>query len=158
MAKKKTKNEAKLKNLLGVESFRNEWEELQLNILYTAKWIEQKLRKIHADMQVTPHQIQVMRIIHQSKPEPISIEGIKAKMIENDADMSRMILRLVEMKLVKKEIKRSDRRHSEITLTDLGEDLLAAAEEKMTSADQMFYNLSKKEAKSLNKLLNKTRL
>ena len=48
MAKKKSKKAKKLKKVLGVEGFRNEWEQLQLNLLFTNNWINQNLRNIYA--------------------------------------------------------------------------------------------------------------
>lgn len=157
MEKAKKKNEAKLKNILHVENFRNDWEELRLNLSFTYHWMQQKLKTIHQKLEVTPQQFQVLRVIGQSKPNPVTIEDIKSRIIEIDADMSRMIQRLLQQKLIHKEVKRTDRRASEITLTPLGEELLSAGEILMKESDQIFYNLSKKEAKAMNKLLTRLR-
>lgn len=157
MEKKKKKSENKLKTLLQVEAFRNDWEELQLNLMYSYHWLSGHLRNLFKDLEITPQQYQVLKIIAAANPDPVSIEWIKARVIEKDADMSRMIHRLSEQKLIKRQIKRTDRRASEISLTELGSKLLESAVEFQQKADQLFYNLSKKEAKQLNKLLNKIR-
>ena len=157
MAKKKSKKAKKLKKVLGVEGFRNEWEQLQLNLLFTNNWINQNLRNIYADLSITPQQSNVLRIIDEVAPEPINIEGIKAKVPEGDADMSRMINRLVALKLIDKQVRRTDRRQSDIVLTEYGQAMLTHVEDKLMEGDKMFFNLNKKEVKELNKLLDKIR-
>jgi DNA-binding MarR family transcriptional regulator len=157
MAKKKSKKAKKLKKVLGVEGFRNEWEQLQLNLLFTNNWINQNLRNIYADLSITPQQSNVLRIIDEVAPEPINIEGIKAKVPEGDADMSRMINRLVALKLIDKQVRRTDRRQSDIVLTESGQAMLTHVEDKLMEGDKMFFNLNKKEVKELNKLLDKIR-
>lgn len=157
MEKKKKKSESKLKTLLQVDGFRNDWEELQLNLMYSYHWLSGHLRTLYKDLEITPQQFQVLKIISGASPEPVSIEWIKARVIEKDADMSRMINRLSAQKLIKRQVKRTDRRASEITLTELGTQLLDSAADFQQKSDQLFYNLSKKEAKQLNKLLNKIR-
>jgi DNA-binding MarR family transcriptional regulator len=158
MAKKKNKKAKKLKKELGVEGFRNEWEQLQLNLLSTSNWINQNLRNIYADLSITPQQANVLRIINEAAPNPINIEGIKAKVTEGDADMSRMINRLVVLKLIDKQVRRTDRRQSDIMLTESGKAALLNIEEKLMESDKMFFNLNKKEVKELNLLLDKIRL
>ena len=157
MAKKKSKKSKKLKKALGVECFRNEWEQLQLNLQFTNNWINQNLRNIYADLSITPQQAQVLRIIKEAAPETINIEGIKAKVPEGDADMSRMINRLVALKLISKQVRRTDRRQSAIGLTEAGENILVQIEDKLMASDKMFFNLNKKEVKVINKLLDKIR-
>lgn len=158
MAKKKNKKAKKLKKELVVEGFRNEWEQLQLNLLSTCNWINQNLRNIYADLSITPQQANVLRIINEAAPNPINIEGIKAKVTEGDADMSRMINRLVVLKLIDKQVRRTDRRQSDIMLTESGKAALLNIEEKLMESDKMFFNLNKKEVKELNLLLDKIRL
>lgn len=158
MAKKKNKKAKKLKKELVVEGFRNEWEQLQLNLLSTSNWINQNLRNIYADLSITPQQANVLRIINEAAPNPINIEGIKAKVTEGDADMSRMINRLVVLKLIDKQVRRTDRRQSDIMLTESGKAALLNIEEKLMESDKMFFNLNKKEVKELNLLLDKIRL
>lgn len=157
MAKKKNKKAKKLKKALSVEGFRNEWEQLQLNMLFTNNWINHNLRNIYSDLSITPQQANVLRIIDEVAPEPINIEGIKAKVPEGDADMSRMINRLVALKLIDKQVRRTDRRQSDIVLTESGQAILIHIEEKLMEGDKMFFNLNKKEVKDLNKLLDKIR-
>jgi DNA-binding MarR family transcriptional regulator len=157
MEKNKKKKNAKLKNILHVKTFRNDWEELQLNLMFTYHWMQKKLKEIHQKLEVTPQQFQVLRIIGLNKPDPVTIEEIKSKIIEIDADMSRMIQRLLQQQLITKEVKRTDRRASEITLTALGEELLQAGETLSKESDQIFHTLSKKEAKAINKLLTQLR-
>lgn len=157
MEKNKKKSVSKLKNILHVDEFRNEWEELRLNLSYTHHWMQQKLKRIYQKLEVTPQQFQVLRIIGQNNGNPITIEEIKARVIELDSDMSRMIQRLVQQKLIQKDVKRTDRRASEITLTALGKELVASGEALIKESDQIFYNLSKKEAKTINKLLTRLR-
>jgi DNA-binding MarR family transcriptional regulator len=64
---------------------------------------------------------------------------------------------LLQQQLITKEVKRTDRRASEITLTALGEELLQAGETLSKESDQIFHTLSKKEAKAINKLLTQLR-
>lgn len=153
MAAKKSSKPVKIKKALGVDSFRNDWEKTTLNLQFTVNWLNQQMRSIYSDLQITYQQAQVLKIIGSSA-DAVNIETIKAKVTEKDADMSRMIQRLLQMKLITKRIKRTDRRQSEILLNETGRKLLEQIEIKQMEADKLLFNLSKKQLKQLNQLLD----
>lgn len=106
---------------------------------------------------MTWQQFQTLKCIEQHVDEPATIGSVKQAMPDKQADTSRMIGRLVEKGWVLKKAGKEDKRRSVLVLTDLGKTVLAAMNEQSNQMDGLLYNLSKKECKQLNVLLDKMR-
>lgn len=78
-------------------------------------------------------------------------------MLDKVSDSSRIADRLLKKGLVHKQIKLSDKRLVDVTISDKGKDLLVRLEDKMHLMDAMSSNLSSEEIVTLNKLLDKLR-
>jgi len=146
-----------LKKELKRKDFRNGWEKLLLNFQLTEIKLNAHLRESLKKYGITYQQYNVLQVIPQSKSGIVSNQYIKDRMVQKDADISRLLVRLVSGGLILKTPKKTDKRQSEIQLSERGKELLKEIETEIHLVDHFFYALSKKEAKLFNALLNKIR-
>ncbi|MCB9262149.1 MAG: hypothetical protein H6607_07220 [Flavobacteriales bacterium] len=146
----------KLKKQLGIVKFRNKWEKTLLNFQLANARINLQIRDCFRDETITYNQYQVLKIVANSK-QPATNTSIKNSIIDNDSDVSRLVSRLISMKLLSKTVDKDDKRFAHISLTQTGKETLQNIESKIHSLDEVFFNLSTKEATALNNLLSKIR-
>jgi len=149
---------AKLKKELGVLGFRNEWEKVQINLLYTGQWTKNKVAQFFKMFDLTHQQFNILRILDNYDKRQMSMSEIKERLFEHDSDMPRLLGRMVQKGLVKKVPSKLDKRKTLVSLTQEGKEIYDQAIGQLNKMDQIFYNLSKKELKKLNKLLDKIRV
>ena len=149
---------AKLKKELGLSGFRNDWEKIQINIHYTGQWTKGKIAQFFKQFGITHQQFNILRILDNHDKRSISVVDIKSNLLENDSDVPRLLGRMVEKNLVNKSRSKLDKRCSLISLTQDGKEKFDLVSNELNKMDQIFYNLSKKELKNLNKLLDKIRV
>jgi DNA-binding MarR family transcriptional regulator len=147
----------KLKKQLKVKFFRNKWEKTLLNFQLCNSNINAYIRDCFRESPITYTQYLVLKIL-QSAGEPVNMLFLKERLVDNDSDMSRLITRLQDMGLVTKKPNASDKRHSDIDITKAGIMQLEEINEGIHAIDEVFFNLSTKEVKQLNTLLDKVRL
>lgn len=147
----------KLKKQLKVKSFRNKWEKLLLNFQSCNATINRYILDCFREAPITYSQYLVLKIL-AAADKPVNMLYIKERLIENDADISRLIVRLKDMKLVSKKPNPTDKRHAEISITAEGIEQLKEINQSIHSIDEVFFNLSAKEVKQLNALLDKVRM
>lgn len=136
--------------------FRNKWEKLLFNFQLANSNINTHIRDCFRDMEITYQQYLVLKIISEAE-DGVNNAYIKERIIDRDSDVSRLLARLQQLDLVKKSINASDKRHSEIRLTPKGEQTFNEVNTRIYSVDEVFFNLSSKEVKELNALLDKIR-
>ncbi len=146
----------KLKKLLKVKAFRNKWEKLLFNFQLANSNVNNHIRDCFRDSTVTYQQYLVLKIVYLAD-DAVNNSYIKERILDKDSDVSRLLKRLQDLKLVRKSINSSDKRHSEIRLTDEGAQVYKEIELKIHTVDEAFFNLSGKEVKILNGLLDKIR-
>jgi len=147
----------KLKKVLRKKSFRTSWEKLMLNFQLTNVRLNEHLKNFFADHGITYQQYNVLRVIAQSKAGKVNSLYIKSRIVEKDADVSRLLSRLVTRGLVVKTPKPTDKRQSLIELSEEGVALMEKIESDIHMLDRFFYDLSRKEVKLLNGMLDRIR-
>jgi len=147
----------KLKKVLRKKSFRTSWEKLMLNFQLTNVRLNEHLKRFFADHGITYQQYNVLQVIAQSKKGKVNSLYIKSRIVEKDADVSRLLSRLVVRGLVIKTPKPTDKRQSLIELSEEGLALMESIEADIHLLDRFFYNLSRKEVKQLNGMLDRIR-
>lgn len=147
----------KLKKQLKVKSFRNKWEKTLFNFQLSNAKINSYIRDCFRDAPITYTQYLVLKMLKAAE-SPVNMLYIKERIIENDADISRLIVRLKDMGLVDKKPSPADKRHAEISITLYGSEQVDEMNRTIHSIDEVFFNLSAKEVKQLNQLLDKVRL
>ncbi len=136
--------------------FRNEFQKSAINLIYTSNWLNEQMKNIFDGYDITAQQFNILRIL-RGAGEPLSTLQIRQRMLDKMSDSSRIVDRMIIKNLVKKNICRADRRLVDITITDKGKKLLDKLDECNDKMDAILKNLTTKDAKALNQLLDKLR-
>jgi DNA-binding MarR family transcriptional regulator len=149
----------KLEDEIKQKKFDSEHHKLVLNLLYTFNWIETPMKALISEQKITLPQYNILRILKGSFPKPLSPQDIKAVMLHKKSDLTRMLDRLVSKNLIDRKICPSNRRKMDITIRQEGIELLNTLNPKIRAAtdDRIADNLSEKEAKIANDLIDKLR-
>jgi DNA-binding MarR family transcriptional regulator len=138
-------------------NFKDEIHKLMINQLFTGKWITNLIAKQLKPFGITNQQYNVLRILRGQKSNYISVNAISDRMIDKMSNVSRLIDKLVDKKLVQRKINKDDRRQADIVINQKGLDLVKAIEDTEDDLKSNFKSLSEEEAKQLNDLLDKLR-
>jgi DNA-binding MarR family transcriptional regulator len=136
--------------------FRNEYQRAHINIIYTYNWLEERVKLIFDQYDITPQQFNILRIL-RGAGEPISTLQIRQRMLDKMSDTSRIVDRLLKKGLAKKVICKTDRRLVDVTISTKGLQLLKKTDQHETTMDNLLQQLSEEETKTLNRLLDKVR-
>jgi DNA-binding MarR family transcriptional regulator len=137
--------------------FASEHAKAAINIMYTSSWVynQNALRlKKHS---VTPEQYNVLRILRGSHPRPLMLAEITSRMIDKSSNATRLVEKLRQKELVKRELCENNRRQVDISITDKGLSLMKVIDAEEEEWIGTLKNISKSEAAELNRLLDKLR-
>jgi DNA-binding MarR family transcriptional regulator len=138
-------------------SFINEQQKADLNVLYTANWVYNKISGNLKPFGLTLEQFNVLRILKGSHPEFMSQKDILARMVAPNSNLTLIIKKLVDKNLIEVNKSATDNRAYEISLTEDGMIKLDEVGEHIKSKKGNFSALSESEAFHLNALLDKIR-
>ena len=137
-------------------NFRNDYQKVMVNIMYTSNWFQEKLKKILEQEDITPQQFNLLRILEASA-KPLSTLQIRERMLDKMSDTSRIVDRLILKKLVDKKTSTTDKRLVDVTINDSGKELLERLNQKNEQIDNLASGISEDEASQLVNLLEKIR-
>jgi DNA-binding MarR family transcriptional regulator len=138
--------------------FRNDYHKGLINLAYTTKFLSYDFLNALKCHEVTEAQYNVLRILRGFNSEaPLSIGFIKERMLDKDPDVSRLVDKLYNAGLLKREENPADRRQKSVQITQKGLDLLTSMLETEKKVDKLLSNLSPEEVSELNRLLDKIR-
>ena len=141
---------------IQTQNFRNEFQKVGVNIIFTANWFTERFKQILDDYDITNQQFNILRILRGSK-RPLSTLQIRDRMLDKMSDTSRIVDRLVKKELVEKTICEADKRLVDIRITDKGMALLLELDTRNEDTDKLLKGLNQEEAQQLNHLLDKLR-
>ncbi len=136
--------------------FRNDFQKAAINFIFTANWVNEKLRSFFDKEDITPQQFNILRIL-RGAGQPISTLQIRQRMLDKMSDTSRIVDRLLVKDLVQKNTCPNDKRLVDVSITDKGRRILDKIDAHNQEMDAIFDNLTEAEARTLNKLLDKLR-
>ena len=136
--------------------FRNEFQKLGINLIYTANWLNEGINKILIKEDITQQQYNILRILRGSN-QPLSTLQIRERMLDKMSDTSRIVDRLITKELVKKNACESDKRLVDIILTEKGSQLVDKLDGLNEQIDALLSGIGEDEAKIVNELLDKLR-
>lgn len=145
-----------MKEIIADGQFRSTYHRSRANILYTAIWLNEYVRKFMEQYGLTPQQHNILRIVYNSD-KPMNVLQIRDRMFEKLSDASRLIDRLEAKGLLKKKKSTSDKRLVEITLTEDGKLLTEKIAAAILQLDEPLKGLNQVEADTLSDLLEKMR-
>ncbi len=138
--------------------FRNEYHKGLINLNFTAKKLNYEFFQALKAHGLTEQKYNVLRILRGFSSEaPLSIGFIKKRMLDENSDVSRIVDRLFENKLVSRSENPEDRRQKSVEITESGLNLLNKMFNCEQKADTLLSNLCLEEVKELNRLLDKIR-
>jgi DNA-binding MarR family transcriptional regulator len=137
-------------------NFRNEFQKMGINIIYTANWLNEKMGQILATEDITQQQYNILRILRGSEC-PLSTLKIRERMLDKMSDTSRIVDRLIVKGLVEKFACVKDKRLVDITVTKKGLQLLEKLDALNEPIDSILKGVNEKEAHTINQILDKLR-
>ena len=100
-----------------------------LSLLVTSDRLNRRNTEFMAEYGVSPKQYNILRILRGAGKKGLPVMEIGRRMIEKSPDISRIINRLIENKLVVRRRRRTDRRVVMVSISTKGEELLQKMDE-----------------------------
>ena len=146
-----------LEDDLQQEKFTNEFNKAAVNILFTSSWLYNLNAARLKDFGVTPEQYNVLRILRGSHPNAMMLIDITCRMIDKSSNATRLVEKLRQKNLLKREICEDNRRQVDISITDKGLSLLKKIDSYESEWLATLKNITNSEAQELNRILDKLR-
>jgi DNA-binding MarR family transcriptional regulator len=138
-------------------NFRNEFQKMGINLLFTANWLNEQIGKMLSEEGVTQQQYNILRILRGSNT-PLSTLKIRERMLDKMSDTSRIVDRLIAKELVVKNTCEKDKRLVDITLSPKGLDLVDQLDQYNERIDALLKGINESEAQLMNQILDKIRI
>jgi DNA-binding MarR family transcriptional regulator len=138
-------------------NFRNEFQKMGINLLFTANWLNEQIGKMLSEEGVTQQQYNILRILRGSTT-PLSTLKIRERMLDKMSDTSRIVDRLIAKELVVKNTCEKDKRLVDITLSPKGLDLVDQLDQYNERIDALLKGINESEAQMMNQILDKIRI
>lgn len=106
---------------------------------------------------LTHEQYNVLRILKGKSPDEMCVKDIAGRMIEKSSNVPRIIDRLVLKKLVKRTNDANDKRHTVMSLTVAGLNILELSTQRINQLLDEMIQLTDSSAAQLNELLEQIR-
>jgi DNA-binding MarR family transcriptional regulator len=139
------------------EKFESEFQKAVVNILYTGSWLYNVNASFLKDYDVTPEQYNVLRILRGGHPKPMMLADITCRMLDKSSNATRLVEKLRQKNLVKREVCKDNRRQVDIRITGKGLSLLTKIDKSAAGWTLILKNITQAEAKELNRILDKLR-
>jgi DNA-binding MarR family transcriptional regulator len=137
-------------------NFRNEFQKMGINLLFTANWLNEQINKMLAQEGITQQQYNILRILRGSTC-PLSTLKIRERMLDKMSDTSRIVDRLIAKELVMKSTCEKDKRLVDITLSPKGLELIDQLDQFNDRIDALLKGINETEANTMNQILDKIR-
>ncbi|MEI8074510.1 MAG: MarR family transcriptional regulator [Bacteroidota bacterium] len=136
--------------------FRNDFQRAEVNLIFTCNWLNERIKQIIDEADITTQQYNILRILRGSK-KPLSTLQIRDRMLDKMSDTSRIVDRLIIKELVDKSVCITDKRLVDICISEKGLHLLEQLDSRNGDIDHLLQNLTNDEALHLSRLLDKIR-
>ncbi len=139
------------------DKFESEFHKVAVNILFTSSWLYHMNSLRMKPHGITPEQYNVLRILRGSHPRALMLADITCRMIDKSSNATRLVEKLRQKSLVKRDICENNRRQVDIVITPKGLDVLSRIDKESEAWVGMLKNISRTEAQELNRILDKLR-
>lgn len=129
------------------------------NLLLTGSWIEEQIKKALKPFGLTHAQLNVLYLLNEKDPKPVSASDIKNGILVSNPDVTRLLDRLVKKDIVHRQTCPDNRRKIDIILTKNGRKLFEEAHSAAKIAVDDFFQqkITTQEAGLLREILHKIR-
>ncbi len=125
-----------------------------MNIIFTANWLLNQYAAVLKPIDLSLQQLNVLAILKGQPDRTATVNVIRNRMIDRMPNVSRLLNKLMEKKLISKDRDLSDQRVVYIKLTEKGEKVARMGRELF---QKVSYGITKKQAETLNGLLEEFR-
>lgn len=140
------------------QTFKSKHEMLLINLIYTSNWLRDQHKGLLDKYEIKSQHYNILRILKGKHPDPASPGDIKDVMLDKSPDLTRLIDKLISMKLVYRNECKENRRKVDVYISDDGIKLLEEIAVDMESFEKEWkIKLSDDEAEKLSNLLDKLR-
>jgi DNA-binding MarR family transcriptional regulator len=147
----------KIEEEIKQKKFRSAEQKALINLIYTSNWLQAKQQDFFKSFGITGQQFNILRILRGQHPNSISATEIKSRMLDRNSDVSRLLDRLILKSLITKTTCPSDKRATDVSITEEGLELLKTIEKKEKEGVAPVLTLTEEEAEQLSNLLDKSR-
>lgn len=147
----------KIEEAIQQKEFKDSYNKLVVNILYTNSYLVTAQNTLFKPHDLSPEQYNVLRILKGQNGIPTTVSSIQERMLNKMSNASRLIEKLKQKNLVKREESPKDRRQVDVMITQQGIDLLIKLEVKVHESNREFVHLDEEEVILINELLDKMR-
>ena len=137
--------------------FSSEYHKMSVNILFTASWLGVLHAKHLKPYGLTSQQFNILRILRGQQPKPATINLLIERMIDKSSNASRLVDRLQEKGFVIRCTNDTDKRSVNVQITEKGLNTLRQIDARADVLEESLQNITKDEARELNRLLDKLR-
>ena len=139
-------------------SFRSPAHQAQVNIIFTAAWINQQTTQALRPFGLSIQQFNILRILRGRGGKPATIKLLTERMLDKMSNASRLVDKLKEKGYVMRQECETDRRRVDIVITEAGLKIVGQATDavEQTLVDN-FGNLESSEFDTLSTMLDRLR-
>ncbi|THH42083.1 MarR family transcriptional regulator [Neolewinella litorea] len=139
-------------------TFRSPAHRTQVNIIYTAAWINQQTTHALRPFGLSIQQFNILRILRGRNGKPATVKLLTERMLDKMSNASRLVDKLKEKGYVKRQECETDRRRVDIIITKEGLDIIAKATEAVErSMEENLGNLDDHDFNELSNMLDRLR-
>ncbi|MEO5976786.1 MAG: MarR family transcriptional regulator [Chryseolinea sp.] len=146
-----------IEQVIKQEKFNTEHEKAVINILFTASWLNSKNSARLKPHGITAEQYNVLRILRGSHPKALMLADITCRMIDKNSNATRLVEKLRQKGLLKREICEGNRRQVDISITDKALSLLKKIDVEAESWIESLKIITQTEAQEMNRILDRLR-
>jgi len=147
-----------VEELKQTRPFASKAQETTVALLRTTDVVRRRVARVVEREGITLQQYNVLRILRGAGSEPMSALDVAERLIEQTPGVSRLLDRLVDKDLIRRDRCAQDRRRLECSITPRGLELLARLDEPVTRADaDALKGLTAREIATLSDLLARIR-
>ena len=129
--------------------------EMYSKLLRVNNYISATMHELFKNTNITRSQFNVLKTLGDVYPNSCNAKHIKANMLVNEPDVTRLIDRLVIKGLITRERNSEKRRQIDVKITEKGIEILEEVGPKALEAVLFVEKISEKEAKYVSKILDK---
>lgn len=127
-----------------------------INVRFTSNFLAAGQNSFMAEFGLSMAQFNILRIL-RGAGEMITVNTVKDRMVEKSPNTTRLMDKLVDKKLIKRERCEDDRRVVYVEITKSGKDILSTIDKEFDKSPYFTSNLSDEESELLSDLLDKMR-
>ena len=146
----------KIEDEIKQKTFRSIYQKAVVNLIYTSNWLLGNQQKYFSLFGITGQQFNILSILRGQHPAGLSATAIKSRMLDRNSDVSRLLGRLVKKDLVLKKTCQSDKRATDVFISEKGLRLLEEIGKDRQRIDNAL-SLTESEAELLSDLLDRAR-